>query len=296
MAFLFSELYLPIPDVDLYLKRIEYQGIPQGTLSVAPPIRRQGNIHLDRAPTLDNLKALMHQHLTHIPYGNLDFYPEPKCPSLAIPDIFDKIIVCHGCGGCFEMNLLFFGLLKSFGYTFYPVIVKCLFGSTDPVVPTHCAAIVTIDGARYYADVGLGNSSPVVPVALDDEQHWQPAAISPNYYAYKPHREGHVIVFEGNKADDRMTMVSFVPVPVELVDFIPLNYYGATVDISPVRRGIIVTIFTEDGTAQIVDDVLTMTSGNKEEKRKLKTADEFNRALWEIFGIRYEIDPALLKK
>ena len=72
MAFLFSGLYEPIPDIDLYLKRIEYRG--------------------DRKPTRSNLKELVRKNQTHIPYGNLDFYRNQSCPSLAIPDIFEKIM------------------------------------------------------------------------------------------------------------------------------------------------------------------------------------------------------------
>lgn len=266
MAFLFSGLYEPIPDIDLYLERIDYHG--------------------DRSPTLANLGKFMENNLMHIPYGNLDFYRNQGCPSLAIPDIFDKIILRHGCGGCFEINLLFFALLKSLGYQLFPVIVKCLFGSADPVVPTHCAAIVTIDDAQYYVDVGLGLSSPVVPVALDDDSAWQPAVFSPHYYSYKMHKNGSTILFEGNNGVHQMSMVSFSMQPVELVDFIPLNFYGCMAETSPVTQGIIVTIFRENGSASIVKDHLTISSGDKVEERKLETEDELRTVLWEVFGIR----------
>ncbi|MBQ8987213.1 MAG: arylamine N-acetyltransferase, partial [Lachnospiraceae bacterium] len=220
MAFLFSGLYEAIPDVDLYLGRIDYHG--------------------DRTPTLNHLKELVRKNLTHIPYGNLDFYRNQNCPSLAIPDIFEKIIIKQSCGGCFEINLLFFALLESLGYDLFPVIVKCLFGSADPVVPTHCAAIVTIDGRRYYVDVGLGIPSPVVPVPLDEDSDWQPAVISPQYCSFKTHQEGNTILLEGYNGRKRMSMVSFVPQPVEFVDFIPLHYYGCMAETSPVTQGSIV--------------------------------------------------------
>ena len=176
----------------------------------------------------------------------------------AIPDIFEKIIVKHGCGGCFEINLLFFALLKSLGYDLFPVIVKCLFGSDDPVVPTHCAAIVTIDARRYYVDVGLGLPSPVVPVSLDEDFDWQPAVISPHYYSYKMHQEGNTILFEGYNGSKQMSMVSFVLQPVELVDFIPLNYYASMAETSPVTQGIIVEMFRDKGTAYIRKNQLTI--------------------------------------
>ena len=270
MAFLFSGLYEAIPDVDLYLKRINYNG--------------------DRTPTLDNLKKLIQKNLTHIPYGNLDFFPIQSCASLAIPDIFEKIIISHGCGGCFEINMLFFELLKSLGYKLFPVIVKCIFGSVDPVVPTHCAAIVNIHDVQYYVDVGLGNSSPVVPVALDGLSQWQPAEISPYYYSYKVNREGNTVLFEGNNGNHQMSMVSFVLEPAEVVDFIPLHFYGCLAETSPVRQGYIVTIFKENGAAQIVRDRLTIRSGDKVREIKLETADDFNNVLDEIFGIKYKVD------
>ena len=275
MSFLFSGLYEPIPDIGLYLKRIEYHG--------------------DRRPTLDNLKELVRKNQTHIPYGNLDFYRNQNCPSLAIPDIFEKIIIRHGCGGCFEINLLFFALLRSFGYDLFPVIVKCLFGSADPVVPTHCAAIVTIDDKRYYVDVGLGIPSPVVPVALDEGSDWQPAAISPHYYSYKMHQEGNTILFEGykgnsgNNGSKQMSLVSFVLQPVEVVDLIPLNYYACMAETSPVTQNIIVEISRDNGSARIINDQLTITTGNQVEKRKLETDDDFNTALWEVFGIKVTV-------
>jgi len=266
MAFLFSGLYKAIPDIDLYLKRIDYHG--------------------DQRPTLDNLKELIRKNLTHIPYGNLDFYRNQNCPSLAIPEIYEKIILKRGCGACFEINLIFFSLLQSLGYDLFPVIVKCLFGSTDPVVPTHCAAIVTIDDIRYYVDVGLGLPSPVVPVALNESSDWQPEAISSHYYSYKMRQKGNTILLEGYNGDKRMSMVSFVAQPVELVDFIPLNYYACMAETSPVTQGIIVEIFRDNGSAYIVKDQLTISSDDKVENKQLGSDDELNTVLWEVFGIK----------
>lgn len=164
--------------------------------------------------------------------------------------------------------------------------MKCLFGSTDPVVPTHCAAIVTIDDIRYYVDVGLGLPSPVVPVALNESSDWQPEAISSHYYSYKMRQKGNTILLEGYNGDKRMSMVSFVAQPVELVDFIPLNYYACMAETSPVTQGIIVEIFRDNGSAYIVKDQLTISSDDKVENKQLGSDDELNTVLWEVFGIK----------
>ena len=149
----------------------------------------------------------------------------------------------------------------------FPVIVKCLFGSSDPVVPTHCAAIVTLDDSQYYVDVGLGLPSPVVPVALREGSDWQPAAISPHYYSYSMHQKGSTILLEGYNGSKRMSLVSFVPQPVEVVDFIPLNYYACMAKTSPVTQGIIVESIRDKGTASIFKDQLRIVSDNKVEER-----------------------------
>lgn len=83
-----------------------------------------------------------------------------------------------------------------------------------------------------------------------------------------------------------MSMVSFVPQPVELVDYIPLNYYACMAQTSPVTQGIIVEIFKDKGIACILRDRLTISSDDKVEKRRLETDDELNTALWEVFGIK----------
>jgi len=85
-----------------------------------------------------------------------------------------------------------------------------------------------------------------------------------------------------------MTMVSFVPQPVELVDLIPLNYYACMSETSPVTQGIIVEISRENGSARMIKNQLTISSDDKVEKRTLDTDDDLRTALWEVFGIKTE--------
>ena len=83
-----------------------------------------------------------------------------------------------------------------------------------------------------------------------------------------------------------MSMVSFAAQPVELVDFIPLNYYACMAETSPVTQGIIVEIFRDNGSAYIVKDQLTISSDDKVENKQLGSDDELNTVLWEVFGIK----------
>ena len=121
---------------------------------------------------------------------------------------------------------------------------------------------------------------------LNEGCDWQPAVISPHYYSYKMHQEGNTILFEGYNGSKRMSMVSFVLQPVELVDLIPLNYYASMADTSPVTQEIIVEMFRDKGTARIRNDQLTISSDDKVEKRVLESDNDLNTVLWEIFGIK----------
>lgn len=158
--------------------------------------------------------------------------------------------------------------------------------SDKPVVPTHCAAIVTVDDIRYYVDVGLGLPCPVVPVALDESSDWQPEIISPHYYSYRMHEEGNTILLEGYNGSRQMSMVSFVPQPVEVEGLIPLNYYASMAETSPVNQGVIVEMFRDNGSARIVKDRLIIHSGDKVEEREIDTDKDFDDTLWEEFGIK----------
>ena len=126
----------------------------------------------------------------------------------------------------------------------------------------------------------------MVPVALDEGSGWQPAAISPHYYSYKVHNEGNTFLLEGYNGSKQMSLVSFVPQPVEVVDFVPLHYYACMAETSPVTQGIIVEIFRDKGSACIVKGQLTISSNDKVEKRQLETDDDLNTVLWEVFGIK----------
>ena len=83
-----------------------------------------------------------------------------------------------------------------------------------------------------------------------------------------------------------MSMVSFALQPVELVDLVPLNYYACMAEASPVTQGIIVEMSRDNGSARIRKDQLTITSGDRVEKRIIETDEDLNAVLWEVFGIK----------
>lgn len=97
---------------------------------------------------------------------------------------------------------------------------------------------------------------------------------------------GNTILFEGYNGRKQMSMVSLALQPVEFVDLVPLNYYACMAEMSPVTQGIIVEMSRDNGSARIRKDQLTITSGDRVEKRIIETDEDLNAVLWEVFGIK----------
>src|SRR4051794_33731222 len=85
----------PALNVDAYLEGIRYAG--------------------PRAPSAETLRALHRAHLYAVPFENLDIGRGRRL-SLALPDLFDKIVTRRRGGFCYELNGLFGWLLESLGY------------------------------------------------------------------------------------------------------------------------------------------------------------------------------------
>ena len=121
---MYEELYAPLPDAAAYLNRI-------GLAKETPE------------PTAQWLDRLVHAQLTHIPFDAMDVWGRGDTPSLAIDDLFDKIILRRRGGYCFELNSLFCAFLKALGYDAYLVTIHLLREDFVPP-PAHCAVVCVI--------------------------------------------------------------------------------------------------------------------------------------------------------
>ena len=66
----------------------------------------------------------MDLHLCSIPFENLEVFDAGRIPSLRSEDIYEKIIVRKRGGYCFELNKLFYELLKALDFRVIPVAVR----------------------------------------------------------------------------------------------------------------------------------------------------------------------------
>jgi len=259
---MYEELTAALPDADAYLNRI-------GLAGYALP------------PTFDSLCTLMHAHLTHIPFENLDAWDRGEPPELGIPAIFDKIITHRRGGWCFELNALFQSLLQSLGFECYPVGGRVTIGRDYFPPVSHRTTVCVIDGQHYYCDVGFGSLHFRAPVALDG---------TPSPYGFYAAKSGEYTEL-WQSGDSPVRLLMFVDRPYEPVDYLFANYINSVKRGLPFRENLSVSIMTEDGHRKMLyNRTLKETDG----ARLICTSEIPDRSgisavLAEQFGIGYPL-------
>lgn len=122
-------------DIKQYLKRIGYAG----------PVE----------PTFEVLSQLQMLHLLHVPFENLDIHNNTK---IDLKNLFDKIVTRKRGGFCYELNGLFYQLLKEIGFTVKMVSARVYDDKKDYSAEfDHMALIVKIADANYLLTLGSVN-------------------------------------------------------------------------------------------------------------------------------------------
>ena len=253
---MFKDVYAPLPDAGAYLRRI-------------------GIMEENVLPTKENLDRIILSHVTHVPFENLDEYEDKACPELGVTALYDKIVTRHRGGYCFELNGALYALLKALGYEAYCVACRIRYGH-DLIMPlSHRATIVTIDGERYFCDVGFGGPSARCAVPYD-------GTADGGFYIARSGLDAQL----RRKTDtgDELIM-TYTDYPFDPVDFIPLNYHVAVGPGSSFQMMPMINLSTENGSRTINGDVFRSHENGQTTELKLENDVLFKKVLRDEFGI-----------
>jgi N-hydroxyarylamine O-acetyltransferase len=116
--------------------------------------------------TSEVLARLHKQHVYHIPFENLDIYYKKKF-TLSIESVYQKVITNLRGGFCYELNLLFNGLLKELGFS-SEIIAARIFNDAGILGPLfdHMAIYVKTE-KEFLVDVGYGDLF-ITPLEIKD--------------------------------------------------------------------------------------------------------------------------------
>ncbi len=254
---MFEGVYERLPDPRAYLRRL-------GVEEVLPPTREE----LDR---------LIWAHYTHVPYENLTPVLEKKCPDLTVPALFDKIVTRGRGGYCFELNGLFYALLQELGYDVYPVACRMWLGLGRLPVG-HRASIVTVDGEKYYVDVGTSGIAGMSAVPYGGTSK-HGAYIAVNGHEHEVHRV---------KDGEDSVVISYVDSYFDPVDFIPLNHYCGVGPAAADRPDPVVNLTTPDGAYSINGAVFRIHRNGETMERTIADGTELREILKEYFSIELD--------
>lgn len=250
---------------DLYLQRIGYTG-----KTVAGK---------------ECLESLMELHLRSVPFENLEPYEEGKVPSLESTDLYRKIVVRKRGGYCFELNKLFYELLKTIGFQAIPIGVRILWNKEKLPPMLHRATLVKLEDGIYYCDVGYGGPGPKSPVKLEDGIYEEKGG-SFRITMHPENTDGEILV-ERKKAEAYLPMLRFSPRPAVEEDFEPMNFFCAKSPDVLFTQKRVLSRNTADGSVALTGNILTILQADGSlESREGKT-DEIIKEWIEIyFGIQ----------
>ena len=262
---MFEALYEKLTDADRarYLERIGLPGLP-----------------LRGDP--DTLDRVLYAHTQHIPFENLDAWDAGRCPSLAVRDLFDKMILHRRGGWCHELNGLLHPFLESLGYEVYSVGGRVTAG-LDFLTPIgHHGVICVLEGKKYYCDVGFGDICFQSAIALDG---------TPSPFGFHIEKKGdwYEVWRDRGRA---MKMLTFADLAYEPQDYLFANYANAALPSEPFRETLFVSIM--DGNTRRLLHGTTLTEQGDGPKTVL--AEGVRRAdlpalLQRYFGIEYALSP-----
>lgn len=240
--------------------------------------------------TKECLDTLIFSCQCNVPYDNLDVFDYDREVRLDAQSLYDKIVVRGRGGYCFELNGFFYRILKGLGFNAQPCFCRVMFGPvTGPQdnFIDHRASIVTLDGQRYFCDVGTGAPMPLAAMPIvenvwvdtrgqqfmirkGDQNNW--------YELYRKLSEK-----EDGSYEEHLDLY-FLDAPVQEIDFLTPNYYMymCRESLPHVRR--MVSRKTPDGFVDITNDVFTEVKNGVKTERKL-SYEELLPVIQEVIGI-----------
>ena len=197
------------------------------------------------------LEKIMDLHLCSIPFENLE-------------DIYEKIIVRKRGGYCFELNKLFYELLKALDFRVIPVAVRILWNREELPPVLHRATLVIFEEGSYYCDVGYGGPGPKKPVLMKDGIHRE----KNGWYRVnmKPGNTNGEILVERRKEEKYLPILRFSQTPTVEADFELLNFYCAKSPDVLITRKRVVSICRPEGSVALTGDVLTIQKAELQKK------------------------------
>lgn len=235
-------------------------------------------------PDLATLRRLQRQHMLSVPFENLSIHlGEPIV--LDIDRLFDKIVGRQRGGFCYELNGLFFALLRSLGFEGRMISARVYNREKDRFGPEfdHLALIIEIEEeGSYLVDVGFGRFA-MMPLQLAIGHDQRDGSF---VYRIVRHSPTHFKVMHSDRGMPYDDDYLFSLLGQDLEDFEEQCRFHQTSPESSFTQKRVCSLATPEGRISLSDTQLTITRLGRKEEIAVSDEDDFGRKLETYFGIR----------
>ncbi len=225
------------------------------------------------------LEKLQHHHLVTVPFENLDIHQGNKI-ILDESRIYEKVVVRKRGGFCYELNGLFYWLLRELGFTVLMASARVYQNEQFTPEFDHMILLVALD-KTYLVDVGFGDSFRK-PITMPDGEKED---VSGKYRIRPlPSAQGVYLLLRHDK-DEWIPEYSFTKVPRRMSDFEERCVFNQTSSESHFTHGTVCTIAIEKGRVTLSDNYITISEGTEKRKIAVSSSEKYRRNLLEYFGI-----------
>jgi len=230
--------------------------------------------------SLNTLFELQKAHIKNVPFENLDIHYNKEI-KLDVDTIYRKIVHNKRGGFCYELNGLFYSLLKTIGFNVKMISAKVhkkndIYGKEFD----HLATIARVNNQDYLVDVGFGKFAfePLVMkmnvLLTDDFGKFQFNKFDENYFKINELVDGKLI-----------PQYIFKTIPRKLSNFEAMCTFHQTSSESHFTAKKVITIFTGKERVTLNDNLLKITTNGKVDELHFKETKKFNELLKKYFNI-----------
>jgi len=245
-------------------------------------LARIGIEETDVAADLESLKLLQRQHLLTVPFENLDIHW--RRPIILDDNCFYNKVVGEKRGGfCYELNGLFYELLKEIGFQNKIISARVSKGDGDfGAEYDHLAIITQIGSDEYLVDVGFGSfTAEPLKFAVDVEQQDDNGV-----FLIRKYDDSYFEVIKKTGDDAWQSEYIFTPLGRDLMKFSEMCQFHQTSPESHFTRGKVCSLMTRGGRKTLTDEKFIETVNGKKKEISVSSAEQFNRILMREFSIK----------
>jgi N-hydroxyarylamine O-acetyltransferase len=185
-------------------------------------------------------------------------------------------------GFCYELNGLFYQLLKQLGYKVKMVSAR-VYKPGNGFTPEfdHMALIVCIDKVNYLVDVGFGEFA-IHPLPIEKNKE----IIDPRgVFIIEDYDEHYLVVKKKDKKGEFIPEYIFSQTERQMEDFREMVFFHQTSPESHFTQKKLCSIATSTGRITLTDNKLKITIGEEETIQEVETENDYTTDFFKYFGI-----------